>query len=76
MSERSDADYAIEFGEYMAKGVDCLWDVLSRPIDLDELADVANRLRASAYEFRKRARRVPTAWLGAAQAAKRTQSRS
>jgi predicted GIY-YIG superfamily endonuclease len=69
MSERTDADYAIEFGEYLASAAsdaiqafnEHLRDIETMDpdeIDNDPLADALSRLRSDIYEFRKRAARA------------------
>ena len=58
VTERSPADYAIEFGGYLADAAE--W-YLKRPTETDarsadEVEDVDRGLRSAIYEFRKRAK--------------------
>jgi hypothetical protein len=71
MPERSDADYAIEHGEYLATAAENFLAELYRfqkkesedgcdVADSDSLNDHAHALRDGIYEFRKRAKRCVT----------------
>jgi hypothetical protein len=66
---RTDADYAIEFGEYMAVAAEHYLDVLDKYRDQvengrehhihpDMVSDAWSGLRSAVYEFRKRATRA------------------
>jgi hypothetical protein len=55
--ERDDKDYAIEFGEYLAKAAEAhLAGYIAGVTDHE--ADLTRSLRLAIYEFRKRAGRV------------------
>lgn len=64
--ERTPEEFAIEFGEYMAKAADRYLD-LNQPevekLDYPALDEAHVRLRTALYEFRKRAKKT-NAWLG------------
>lgn len=66
---RSDKDFAIEFGEYLANSVDLFMQVENKfraleldgddtAADHDERADAWGAMRSAVYEFRKRAARA------------------
>jgi hypothetical protein len=63
---RTEQDYAIEHGEYLAKSAERFQQVLNvvlqanvdgNEVDYDHMNDVWNALSSAIYEFRKRARR-------------------
>lgn len=67
--QRTDADYAIEFGEYMAVAAEHYLDVSDKyrdqvengarhNIHRDMVSDAWGGLRSAVYEFRKRATRA------------------
>jgi hypothetical protein len=56
-SERTPKDYAIEFGEYLAKAADRYLSAVNAWEDYDE-GDARRSLESAIYEFRKRAARV------------------
>jgi hypothetical protein len=56
---RTDKDFAIEFGEYLAKAADATL-ALRDDMDPDEITETWERLRSAVHEFRKRARRAVT----------------
>lgn len=61
-ADRSPKDYAIEFGEYLAKAAERFQDtiqcVLKGDYDQDELTERWRALDSAIYEFRKRALRA------------------
>lgn len=62
--ERDAKDFAIEFGEYLAKDVETFLDFLNKSgaaahvKDQDSMTDHWRRLQSAIYEFRKRAERA------------------
>ena len=61
MAERDEKDFAIEFGEYMAKAAEQFRDLVQTTMPQEcTIADHWHRLNCAIYEFRKRAAKVKT----------------